>query len=131
MSHFTRVATRIVDETCLRTALTTAGYSVPAGPATIGGWNGQSRQATVGIPDLTNGYGVGFDWEASHNMFSAVADWSELAVHGVHRGQFLNKVTQLYGVAVARSTMEPQGFSVVEQTDQRDGSIRILLRRVS
>lgn len=131
MSHFTKVSTRIVDEPSLRHALSQAGYTVPPGRATIGGWNGQSREVTVGIPNVIDNYGIGFDWEQSRSCFSSVADWSELHVRGFDRSRFLRNVTQLYGVEVTTRTMTPQGYALIEQTTQHDGSIRILMRRVS
>ena len=128
LSHFTRVRTRLVDEACLRAALSRAGYAVPAGRAVIGGWLGDSREVDVGIPDLVDGYGIGFEWD--RESFAAVADWSELAHRGVRRGEFVDRVSQAYGIEATLSSMQPQGFAVAEQSTLADGSVRIVMRRV-
>lgn len=129
MSHFTKVQTKLVDESCLRAALASAGYRVPEGRCAIGGWLGQSQSVDVGVPDVVDGYGIGFEREQSGG-FSAVADWSELAYRGVRRGPFVDRVSQLYGVEATLRSMQPQGFAVAEQATQADGSVRIVMRRV-
>jgi len=130
MSHFTKLRTKMMDETCLRKALARQGYTVPAGPAVIAGWNGQSKTVDVGIPDIGNGYGIGFERERQ-GMFTAVADWSELNYRGFKRGPFVDSISQAYGIEATLATMQPQGFVVAEQKSETDGSVRIVMRRVS
>lgn len=130
MSHFSRVRTKFVDEECLRRALTRSGYPAPPGTATIGGWNGQSQTVEVGIPDVVDGYGIGFD-RGVGPAFGAVADWSELRRRGVQQDLFVNKVSQAYGIEATLASMQPQGFAIVEQKNEADGSVRIVMRRVS
>jgi hypothetical protein len=130
MSHFTRVRTQLVDEGCLRASLSDAGYVVPAGRTRIGGWLGSDEEVDVGVPDVVDGYGIGFTWEQS-GSYAAVADWSELKHRGIRKGEFVGRVSHLYGVQATLRTMEPQGFVVAERTSQADGSVRIVMRRVA
>ena len=130
MSHFTKMRTRMVDEQCLRKALAREGYKVPAGRVKIAGWNGQDRLVDVGVPDLGGGYGVGFERNAAE-PFEAVADWSELSYLGVKKRTFVNAVSQSYGVEATLASMQTQGYTVAEQNNEADGSVRIVMRRVS
>jgi len=103
---------------------------VPEGRTKIGGWFGSNQEVDVGVPDVVGGYGIGFTWEQS-GSYAAVADWSELKHRGIRKNEFVNRVSQLYGVQATLRTMEPQGFVVAEQTSQSDGSVRIVMRRVA
>jgi hypothetical protein len=120
----------MVDEKCLRNALERQGYTVPAGRAKISGWNGQSRLVDVGIPDLGNGYGVGFERKGT-SPYMAVADWSELSFLGIKQRDFVNSVSQAYGIEATLASMQPQGYAVSEQRKEANGSVRIVMRRVS
>lgn len=129
MSHFTTMRTKLTDEGLLRTSLVKLGYRVLPGRSTIGGWRGQSREVDVGVPDIVDGYGVGFTLE--QGAFTAVADWSELEYRGVSRRPFVEKVSQTYGLEAAMTALAPQGFTVVEQRTEENGSLRLVMRRVS
>ena len=130
MARFMKFGTQPVDEACPRASLSDVEYVVLAGQTRIGGWLGSDEEVDVGVPDVVDGYWIGFTWEQS-GSYAAVADWSELKHRGIRKGEFVGRVSHLYGVQATLRTMEPQGFVVAERTSQADGSVRIVMRRVA
>jgi len=79
---------------------------------------------------LRKGFGVGFERDAA-GAFYAVADWSELDKCGIRRRTLISEIVQAYGLEATVTTMSAKGFVVADQRSEADGSLRIVMRRVS
>ena len=125
MSHFSQLKTQIRDLSALKSALSDIGVPWQAGSQPLRGYQGSTVNAEVVIPQ-DNGYDIGFRWNGS--SYELVADmqfwqmpWSVES--------FLQKVTQKYALKAVLSASQDQGFSVAEQIQQADGSVRLVLQR--
>lgn len=127
MSHFSQIKTQIRNLTSLQAALTDLGVDWKSGPTAVRGYQGQTRNAEIAI-EQENGYDVGFSWNGKE--YELVADlqyWQQpWSVEG-----FLSKVTQRYAYQTVLNETSRQGFQVVEQQQNSDGSIRLLVQRWS
>lgn len=127
MSHFSNIKTKIRNLTSLKAALDDVGIDWKAGPAKVRGYRGQTRQAEVLI-EQSNNYDIGFSWNGSE--YELVADlqyWQQpLTVEG-----FLRQVTQRYAYHTVINEASNQGFSIAEQQQNQDGSLRLVVQRWS
>lgn len=127
MSHFSQIKTQIRNLASLQAALTELGIDWKAGPRTVRGYRGQTRNAEITI-EQDNGYDLGFSWNG--HEYELVADlqyWTQpLTVNG-----FLQRVTQRYAYHTIVQETARQGFQVTEQQQNNDGSIRLLVQRWS
>lgn len=127
MSHFSQIKTQIRDLSSLQSALIDVGAKWKAGPQSVRGYRGQTRQAEVVI-EQENGFDVGFSWNGQeYEMVADLQYWQQpLSVEG-----FLNRVTQRYAYHTVVKETARQGFQVAEEQRQQDGSIRLVLQRWS
>lgn len=127
MSHFSHIKTQIRNLESLEAALSDLGIEWKAGPQSVRGYRGQTRNAQIAI-EQKNGYDLGFSWNGKE--YELVADlqyWQQnLTVDG-----FLRKVTQRYAYHTVINETAKQGFQVTEQQQNADGSIRLLVQRWS
>ncbi|WP_036482379.1 DUF1257 domain-containing protein [Myxosarcina sp. GI1] len=127
MSHFSNIKTKIRNLSSLKAALNDVGVNWKSGPAQVRGYQGQTRQAEVLI-EQNNNYDVGFSWNGSE--YELVADlqyWQQpLTVDG-----FLRQVTQRYAYHTVVNEASNQGFSISEQQQNKDGSLRLVVQRWS
>ncbi len=124
MSHISRIKTQWIDASILVQALKDLGYEVEAGPATLTALGGQQMEVDL-IVRLRLSNDIGF--RKNGEAYEVVADW--FGVLGVKRNSFIRKLNQRYAYLAARQKLEEQGFTLVEEKDQR-GKIRLLLRRM-
>jgi hypothetical protein len=125
MSHFTRIQTQITDKPFLLQALKDLGFSYDDGQQQVKGYAGKLTPVDIRIP-LQNSYDIGFQKVGS--SYEAVADWN--GVRGVNPKEFVQQLTQRYAYHVAKSKLEAQGFTLVEEQVNETGQIRLLLRRL-
>ncbi|MEL6440757.1 MAG: DUF1257 domain-containing protein [Cyanobacteria bacterium J06621_8] len=127
MSHFSNIKTKIRNLKFLKAALSDLDIDWKDGPAIVRGYRGQTCQADI-VVEQSNNYDVGFAWNG--NEYELVADlqyWAQpLTVEG-----FLKKVTQRYAYNTVVSETADQGFTVAEQLNKEDGSIRLVVQRWS
>jgi len=125
MSHFSQLKTQIRDLSALQSALSDMGVPWQAGNQTVRGYQGSTIDAAVVIPQ-SNGYDIGFRWNgSSYELLADMQYWQmPWSVES-----FLQKVTQKYALKAVLGASQDQGFSVAEQTQQADGSIRLILQR--
>ncbi|MGD1856887.1 MAG: DUF1257 domain-containing protein [Leptolyngbyaceae cyanobacterium] len=127
MSHFSQIKTKIRNLPALQAALTDLGTDWKAGPQTVRGYQGKTETAEVVI-EQDNGYDLGFKRNADTGDYELVADiqyWQQdLSVDG-----FINIITQRYAYHTVVNETSRQGFQVAEQTNAKDGSIRLVLQR--
>jgi hypothetical protein len=125
MSHFSQIKTQIRNLTSLEAALTDLGIEWKSGPQQVRGYRGQTCNADLAI-EQQNGYDIGFSWNGQ--AYELVADlqfWQQ----NWSVDRFLNKVTQRYAYHTIVQEGSHEGFQVAEQSQNADGSIRLVLQR--
>jgi hypothetical protein len=125
MSHFSQLKTQIRDLSALKSALSDIGVPWQAGSQPLRGYQGSTVNAEVVIPQ-DNGYDIGFRWNGS--CYELVADMQYWQMPWSVES-FLQKVTQKYALKAVLAASQDQGFRVAEQTQQADGSVRLVLQR--
>lgn len=127
MSHFSNIKTQIRNLESLQASLNNLGINWKSGPSPVRGYQGQTIQAEVVI-EQNNNYDIGFAWNGQN--YELVADlqyWQQpWTVDG-----FLQRVTQGYALDTVLKESSKQGFSVTEQRQNEDGSIRLVVQRWS
>ncbi len=122
MSHFTRVRTRMVEKEYILKALEELGYHPEEGKA-VKGWFGNRAEAEFKIPSKKWGFDIGF--VRNGDAYEMVADWSVIRQH-----DFVAELTRRYAYWATRAKLEEQGFSLVSEESEKDGQVRLLVRRV-
>lgn len=125
MSHFTRVKTKMVDQTALEDALRDLGIALRH-DTVVRGWMGNKTKADLVFDSGSQGYDIGFVRQG--DAFAMVADW-----YGIKRMQprkLLNEVTARYAYRTTLTQLTAQGFSAVEESVDDRGTVRLLLRRM-
>ena len=127
MSHFSNIKTKIRNLNSLKAALQDLNIDCKPEPGIVRGYRGKTHQAEV-VVEQTNNYDFGFSWNGSE--YELVADlqyWQQpLTVEG-----FLRQVTQRYAYHTVVNETANQGFSIAEQANHEDGSIRLVVQRWS
>lgn len=127
MSHFSQIKTQIRNLSSLKLALNDLNVSWSDGPSSVRGYQGQTHQAEVVIPQ-DNDYDLGFRWNGQE--YELVADlqyWQQpLSVEG-----FIQQLTQRYAYHTVTAEAEKQGFQVAAEEKAADGSIRLVVQRWS
>lgn len=125
MSHFTKVRTKLVDESVLRKTLAAMGYEVlPVGEG-VKGFVGGRAQADFKIQPGRREYEIGFVRE--RGAYTIVADW--WGIKSVNEASFAAAVSQQYAVQGTLQTLEDKGYALTEQAQDETGTIRLVLRR--
>jgi hypothetical protein len=131
MSHLTRVRTTLRDPKLLATALRAAGYTgvqVHDKPQKLTSPYGWSAQAEVVVP-------AGSSPRVRHDFgFARRPDGTyELVKDAMDRydNAWLANLNQQYGYAATVQYAENNGYDLVEDEVEQDGTRRITLRRTS
>lgn len=130
MSHYSRVKTQFHHREALIACLKNLGYEVET-DAVIQGHNGEH---TVDIAvRKTKGYGVGFI-KSPDGTYDMVADW--WGVTGTDERRITEElkkqagtIQKEYAKKMVLEQAAQDGFEVVSQTEEQDGSLRIVVRR--
>jgi hypothetical protein len=127
MSHFTNVKTKLTDLEALRAALVDLGYQVAADAPAIRGWRGTSQHADLAA--RLSAFDIGFT-RGADGTYDAVADWWGVKTYeGVTQAEFMRRVTQRYAYHKVVGEVRKQGYTLVEEEDQADQSIRLVVRK--
>ena len=127
MSHFSTIKTQLKDSEPLIKALNNLGYITNQEEKFIKGYKGKFTPVDISmnLPGDTN---VGFKWDNNSNSYELVTDldlWKfELPVE-----RFISKVTQMYAYETIISKTKDDGYQIVEQKNQNDGSIELVLTK--
>ncbi len=124
MSHISRIKTKMEVKEYVLQALKDLGYSYEEGSQTINSV-GDRMQVDIKI-HLRMSYDIGL--RSTPNGYEIVADW--WGVRGVKQKEFSDKLMQRYAYLATKAKLEEQGFSLVSEENQKDGQIRLVLRRV-
>ncbi|MBN1430082.1 MAG: DUF1257 domain-containing protein [Anaerolineae bacterium] len=121
MSHFTRVQTQLKDIEMVKRALEDLGHTVTSG--TVHGYQSQKSQADL-VVRLDDRYDVGFRQEGG--SVSMIADlWGSK----VNAQDFIKQVSQRYAYLTVVEQTAGQGWQVVAEETQADGSVRLVMQR--
>ncbi|HNZ13104.1 MAG TPA: DUF1257 domain-containing protein [Anaerolineaceae bacterium] len=123
MSHITRIKTKITERDYLVQALKDLGYRFEEGGG-ITGILRQHAEADFRVW-LTPMFVVGL--RHKEDSFEIVADWWGRTKE---RNTFVNQLNQRYAYVAARAKLEEQGFTLVEEQEEK-GQIRLVLRRMA
>jgi hypothetical protein len=132
MSHFSRLKTQFKNKEVLTDCLKEMGYEVHNG-GTIKGYSGQEF---VDFSIKTkNGYGIGFRVN-DHGTYDIIADW--WGVKGTRQENLVNElqgrvnsIQREYALKMVMEQTRHHGFEMIEKSEEKDGSIRIVVRRWS
>ena len=127
MSHFSTIKTQLKDAEPLIKALNNLGYLTNQEEKFVKGYKGKFTAVDISM-NLPNDTKVGFKWDNNSNAYELVTDldlWKfELPVE-----RFISKVTQMYAYETIISKTKEDGYQIVEQKNQNDGSIELVLTK--
>ena len=127
MSHFSTIKTQLKDSEPLIKALNNLGYIINEEEKFVKGYRGRFTAVDISM-DLPGETKVGFKWDNKSNAYELVTDldlWKfELPVE-----RFISKVTQMYAYETIISKTKEDGYQIVEQKNQNDGSIELVLTK--
>lgn len=130
MSHFSRIKTQFRNHDALVASLVELGFDVRTG-TTIQGHRGQVNVDLAAKNRF--GHEIGFV-KNSDGSFDMVGDWwgkggfreAELA-RTLQRQA--GKIQQEYSRRIVLEETQREGFSVIQQVEDEDGTLRIVVRR--
>ena len=127
MSHFSTIKTQLKDAEPLIKALNNLGYIINQEQKFVKGYKGQFTAVDISM-NLPGDTTVGFKWDDNSNSYELVTDldlWKfELPVE-----RFISKITQMYAYETIISKTAEEGYQIVEQKNQNDGSIELVLTK--
>ena len=127
MSHFSTIKTQLKDAEPLIKALNSLGYKINQEEKFVKGYRGKFTAVDISM-NLPRETKVGFKWNNTSNSYELVTDldlWKfELPVE-----RFISKVTQMYAYETIISKTKKDGYQIVEQKNQNDGSIELVLTK--
>ena len=127
MSHFSTIKTQLKEAEPLIKALKNLGYSINQNEKFVKGYKGKFTAVDISM-NLPGDTKVGFKWDNNSNAYELVTDldlWKfELPVE-----RFISKVTQMYAYETIISKTKEDGYQIVEQKNQNDGSIELVLTK--
>ena len=127
MSHFSTIKTQLKDAEPLIKALNNLGYIINQEEKLIKGYRGRFTAVDISM-NLPGDTKVGFKWDNNSNSYELVTDldlWNfELPIE-----RFISKVTQMYAYQTIISKTKEDGYQIVEQKNQNDGSIELVLTK--
>ena len=127
MSHFSTIKTQLKDAEPLIKALKNLGYIINQEEKFVKGYRGKFTAVDISM-NLPGDTKVGFKWDNNSNAYELVTDldlWKfELPVE-----RFISKITQMYAYETIISKTKEDGYQIVEQKNQNDGSIELVLTK--
>lgn len=123
MSHFTRIRTQLRNIATVQRALEDMGYNVEE-KQTVRGYRGSQINADL-VVRMDGGFDIGFTQQAEDEV-AMVADFWGLKLD---KETFLKQLTQRYAYHTVMEQAQAEGFQVVTEENQQDGSIRLVVQR--
>ena len=127
MSHFSTIKTQLKDAEPLIKALNNLGYIINQEENFIKGYRGKFTAVDISM-NLPGNTQVGFKWENKSNAYELVTDL-DLWKFDIPVERFISKVTQMYAYETIISKTKEDGYQIVEQKNQNDGSIELVLTK--
>ena len=131
MSHFTKCALKMTNLAAIKKALADLNYKFTEAEqgqtATVRGYRGDKLQAAISI-DMGR-YDVGVI-DNQDGTYDITADWWGVeTTKGVSEEEFKNQLSQKYQYYNVKQACEDKGYSVEEEVNEEDGSIRLVVRK--
>ena len=127
MSHFSTIKTQLKEAKPLIKALNQLGYVINQEEKFVKGYKGQFTAVDISM-DLPSNTKVGFKWDNNSNAYELVTDL-DLWKFDLPVERFISKITQMYAYNTIISKTEEDGYQIVEQKNQNDGSIELVLTK--
>ena len=127
MSHFSTIKTQLREAAPLIKALTQLGYEINQEEKFVKGYKGQFTAVDISM-DLPSETKVGFKWDNNSNAYELVTDL-DLWKFNLPVERFISKVTQMYAYQTIISKTVEDGYQIVEEKNQNDGSIELVLTK--
>jgi len=126
MSHFTRIKTQLRDGEVLRKVLCDMGHkpenAPDGGTVQVRGWGGQTRKAEFKVP--VGNFDIGF--ARTPEGYEMTADFYGMPLDSK---RFVEDLNRRYAREVVVASAEAEGFRVVEELRQPDGSVKLVVER--
>ena len=127
MSHFSTIKTQLKDAEPLIKALKNLGYIINQEEKFVKGYKGKFTAVDISM-NLPGDTKVGFKWDNNSNAYELVTDL-DLWKFDIPVERFISKVTQMYAYQTIISKTKEDGYQIVEQKNQNDGSIELVLTK--
>ena len=127
MSHFSTIKTQLKEVEPLIKALKNLGYTINQDEKFVKGYKGKYTPVDISM-NLPGNTKVGFKWDNNSNAYELVTDL-DLWKFDLPVERFLSKITQMYAYQTIISKTEEDGYQIVEQKNQNDGSIELVLTK--
>jgi len=127
MSHFSTIKTQLKDAEQLIKALNNLGYIINQEEKFVKGYKGKFTAVDISM-NLPGNTKVGFKWNNNSNAYELVTDL-DLWKFDLPVERFISKVTQMYAYETIISKTKEDGYQIVEQKNQNDGSIELVLTK--
>ena len=127
MSHFSTIKTQLKDAEPLIKALNNLGYIINQEEKFVKGYKGKFTAVDISM-NLPGDTKVGFKWDNNSSTYELVTDL-DLWKFEIPVERFVSKVTQMYAYQTIISKTKEDGYQIVEQKNQNDGSIELVLTK--
>ena len=127
MSHFSTIKTQLKEPDLLIKALKNLGYNINQEEKFVKGYRGKFTAVDISM-NLPGETKVGFKWDNNSNAYELVTDL-DLWKFEIPVERFISKVTQMYAYETIISKTKEDGYQIVEQKNQNDGSIELVLTK--
>ena len=127
MSHFSTIKTQLKEAEPLIKALNNLGYSINQEEKFVKGYRGKFTAVDISM-NLPSDTKVGFKWDKNSNSYELVTDL-DLWKFEIPVERFISKVTLMYAYHTIISKTNKDGYQIVEQKNNNDGSIELVLTK--
>ncbi len=131
MSHFTKCALKMTNLAAIKKALADLQLKFTEATenqgAMVRGYRGDSLQAAISIDMGRYDIGVVANAEGTYDL---TADWWGVeTTKGVSEEEFQHQLSQRYQYHNVKQACEEKGYSLEEELNEEDGSIRLVVRK--
>lgn len=131
MSHFTKCALKMTNLAALKKALADLQLKFTEATenqtVTVRGYRGDTLQAAMSIDMGRYDIGVVANADGTYDL---TADWWGVeTTKGVSEEEFQHALSQKYQYHNVKQACEDKGYSVEEELNEEDGSIRLVVRK--
>ena len=110
-------------------ALAELGFMAISDMRMVRGVHGCTEEADIVCESqVSRELDIGFR-KTEEGCFECIADWDALEAEGMDRNEFISQVNQKYTYLKTLNEAQKEGYNVVEETNETDGSIRVILRK--
>lgn len=131
MSHFTKCALKMTNLAAIKKALADMQLAFTEAEqgqsVTVRGYRGDKLQAAISIDMGRYDIGVIDNQDGTYDL---IADWWGVeTTKGVSEEEFKNALSQRYQYHNVKMACEDKGYTVEEEVNEEDGSIRLVVRK--